>query len=61
LKNLQDLWGSNPNTTKIIAKRMADKKLIVRIDKANPSFLKDISSFYPKTVQEKIRKYLETP
>ncbi len=169
LKNLHDLWGSNPNTTKIIAKRMVDKKLIIRIergyfaldeefdiyelanliispsyvslnsslfyqgvsfqvsqtvtsvsllnyerkaggrtykyyamkdslffnlegihyrdnlaiamperaildclyfnllpnvdnsDKVNPSFLKKISSFYPKTVQEKIRKYLETP
>ena len=33
LKNLQNLWGSNPNTTKIIAKRMADKKLITRIER----------------------------
>ncbi len=169
LKHLQDLWGSNPNTTKILAKRMVDKKLITRIergyfaldeefdiyelanliispsyvsknssliyhgvsfqvtqtvtsvsllnyerkaggraykyyamkdslffnmegiryrdnlavsmperaildclyfnllpnvdnsDKVNTGFLKKISSFYPKTVQEKIRKYLETP
>jgi hypothetical protein len=30
-------------------------------DKVNTGFLKKISSFYPKTVQEKIRKYLETP
>ncbi len=33
LKNLQNLWGSSPNTTKIIAKRMADKKLITRIER----------------------------
>ena len=33
LKNLQSLWRSSPNTTKIIAKRMADKKLITRIEK----------------------------
>ena len=33
LKNLQGLWESNPNTTKITAKRMADKKLIVRIER----------------------------
>ena len=33
MKNLQDLWESNPNTAKIIAKRMTDKKLIVRIER----------------------------
>jgi predicted transcriptional regulator of viral defense system len=33
LKNLQDLWGSNPKTTKIIAKRMVDNKLISRIER----------------------------
>ncbi len=33
LKNLQNLWGSNLYTTKIIAKRMADKKLITRVDR----------------------------
>jgi predicted transcriptional regulator of viral defense system len=33
LKNLQNLWGSNIYTTKVIAKRMVDKKLITRIDR----------------------------
>jgi len=33
LKNLQNLWGSNLYTTKIIAKRMVDKKLITRIER----------------------------
>jgi len=33
LKNLQSLWGCTSNTTKIVAKRMADKKLITRIAK----------------------------
>lgn len=33
LKNLQNLWGSNIHTTKVIAKRMVDKKLITRIDR----------------------------
>lgn len=30
-KNLQSLWKNSPQATKIIAKRMADKKLITRI------------------------------
>ncbi len=33
LKNLQNLWGSNPYTTKITAKRMVDKELIIRVDR----------------------------
>jgi len=33
LKNFQDLWGSNPKSTKIIAKRMVDNKLITRIER----------------------------
>lgn len=33
LKNLQNLWGSNIHTTKVIAKRMVDKKLITRINR----------------------------
>jgi len=31
LKNLQDLWESKPETTKILAKRMVDKSLLVRV------------------------------
>ncbi|HBE44331.1 MAG TPA: hypothetical protein DDW17_02465 [Deltaproteobacteria bacterium] len=33
LKNLQSLWGSPPQITKIIAKRMVDKGLIARVDR----------------------------
>jgi hypothetical protein len=29
-------------------------------DKVNPGFLKRISSFYPRTVQRKIKKYMGT-
>lgn len=45
LKNLQSLWGIENQTTKVIAKRMADKGLIFRISRGYYSLNKDFSDY----------------